>query len=174
MTVRLSPSRTALVLIDLMPRIVGLPTEPYPGSEVLDRCLTLAAAIRKAGGTVVFVRVERPNVDTQPPGSELAPECAPQAGDIEVAKRTWGAFQATGLDETLRERGIETVVLGGLVTNFGVESTGRIADEHGYSVVFVTDAMAGLHAHAHTFAVEYTFPRIGTVCTTDDLLASLS
>ena len=74
----------------------------------------------------------------------------------------------------LRSRGIETVVLGGLVTNFGVESTGRVADEHGYSVVFVSDAMAGLHDHAHAFAVEYTFPRFGTVCTSAEHLASLS
>ncbi|MEJ3747947.1 isochorismatase family protein [Actinomycetes bacterium KLBMP 9797] len=174
MTVDLEPSRTALVLIDLMPRIIALPTAPFSGAEVVSRCLSLAAATRAAGGLVVFVRVERPHVDAQPPGSELAPECAPQPGDVLIVKRTWGAFQGTGLEEELRSRGVRTVVLGGLVTNFGVESTGRVADEHGYGVVFVSDAMAGLHAHAHDFAVDYVFPKIGTVCATADILATLS
>lgn len=170
---QLDPRRTALILIDLMPRIIALPTAPAAGEAVLERCLALAAATRAAGALVVFVRVERPGVPEQPPGSELAPECAPLPGDVQIVKRTIGAFHHTGLDEVLRERGVDTVVLGGLVTNFGVESTGRAADEHGYAVVFVSDAMAGLHAHAHTFAVDYVFPRLGTVCTSEALLAAL-
>ncbi|GAB3158316.1 hydrolase [Micromonospora sonneratiae] len=169
----LDPRRTALVLVDLMPRIIALPTEPYPGTDVLARCLTLAAAVRAAGGLVVFVRVERPGVAEQPPGSELAVECAPEPGDVQIVKRTLGAFHNTGLDDILRSRGVRTVVLGGLVTNFGVESTGRAADEHDYDVVFVSDAMAGLHGYAHTFAVDYVFPRLGVVCTGDEFLASL-
>jgi nicotinamidase-related amidase len=122
----------------------------------------------------VFVRVERPDVDVQPPGSELAPECLPRPGDVEIVKRTTGAFHNTGLDGELRARGIDTVVLGGLVTNFGVESTGRAADEHGYSVVFVSDAMSGFDEPAHAFAVDYVFSRIGTVCTAGELLEHLT
>jgi nicotinamidase-related amidase len=172
-TVELDPHRTALVLVDLMPRIIALPTEPFSGVDVLDRCLSLAGSLRAAGGLVVFVTVERPGVEVQPPGSELAAECEPAPGDVRIVKRTWGAFQNTGLDGVLRARGIKTVVLGGLVTNFGIESTGRAADEHDYSVVFVSDAMAGLHEHAHTFAVEYVFPRLGVVRTSAEVLASL-
>jgi nicotinamidase-related amidase len=170
---RIDPRRTALVLIDLMPRIIALNTAPISGDEVLKRCLALASAMRAAGSLIVFVRVERPGVAEQPPGSELAPECAPRAGDVEIVKRTVGAFHRTALDEALAGRGVDTVVLGGLVTNFGVESTGRAADEHGYAVVFVRDAMAGLHEHAHAFAVYYTFPRLGTVCTSEELLAAV-
>ncbi len=110
----------------------------------------------------------------QPPGSELCPECEPPDGDLEVVKRTWGAFQDTGLHEALTARGVDTVVLGGLATNMGVESTGRVADELGYRTVFVADAMAGLHAHAHEFAVDYVFPRIGVVCATEELIAHLA
>ncbi len=168
-SVELDPRRIALVLIDLMPRIIAQPMHPISGADVLRQCLTLATAVRRTGGLVVFVRVERPDVDSQPPGSGLAADCEPQPGDVEIVKRTVGAFHNTGLDGVLRSRGIETVVLGGLVTNFGVESTGRVADEHGYSVVFVSDAMAGLHDHAHAFAVEYIFPRFGTVCTSAEL-----
>ncbi len=64
-------------------------------------------------------------------------------------------------------------MFGGIATNFGVESTARAADDHGYSVVLVSDAMAGLDQHAHDFAVEYVFPKLGTVVTTDELLAQL-
>jgi nicotinamidase-related amidase len=167
------PRSSALVLLDLMPRILKLPTAPYSGPEVLQRCLLLAAAMRSAGGLVVFVRVERPGVDVQPSGSGLAAECNRQPGDVEIVKRTLGAFQDTGLDPALKARRRKTVVLGGLVTNWAVESTGRIADELGYQTVFVSDAMSGLHEHAHRFAVEYVFPKVGTVCTTAELLAQL-
>ena len=122
---------------------------------------------------MVFVRTERPNAEVQPPGSELASVCEPEPEDVQIVKRTLGAFHKTGLDEKLQSRGIQTVVLAGLITNFGIESTGRAADEHDYSVVFVSDAMAGLDEHAHTFAVEYVFPRLGAVCTSAELLASI-
>lgn len=168
----LDPRRTALILVDLMPRVIATPTAPYPGPEVLDRSLRLADALRAAGGTVVFVRAERPGVDEQPPGSELA--CPPQPTDLEIVKRTWGAFQDTGLDAALRARSIDTVVLAGIATNFGVESTGRSADEHGYRTIFVADAMTGLDAHAHAFAIDYVFPRLGEVTTTTELLPALT
>ena len=159
-------SRTALVLVDLMPRIIALPTVPHTGEQVLDRCLRLADAFRSRGALVVWVRVERPGA--QPEGSELAAE--PAAEDIVVVKRTWGAFGSSTIDDELRKRDITTLVLGGIATNFGVESTGRGADDHGYETVFVTDAMTGLETHAHEFAVEYVFPKLGKVTTADALL----
>jgi nicotinamidase-related amidase len=164
---------SALVLIDLMPRIIDRPTAPRSGPDVLRQCLRLAEAFRAANRLVVFVRVERPGVEVQPPGSELAPECAPQPGDLEIVKRTIGAFGATELDNVLEQRGIDTIVLGGLVTNFGVESTGRAGADHGYDVIFVEDAMAGLDEHAHQFAVEYVFPRVGWVASSEQVLAAL-
>lgn len=94
----------------------------------------------------------------------------PHPGDLEIVKSTWGAFHGTRLHAMLSDRGIEEVVLGGLITNFGVESTGRIAHEHGYAVTFVSDAMAGLDARAHSFAVDYVFPRIGAVRTVGELI----
>ena len=163
--------RTALVLIDLMPRIIAMPTGPRSGEEVLQRCIDLADALRAAGALIVHVRVERPNLDEQPPGSELA--MTPQPDDVEIVKRTIGAFHNTGLDDVLKDRGIDTIVLGGLVTNFGVEGTGRSAIEYGYTVVYVEDAMAGFDAPAHEFAVTNIFPRIGTVTTSSELVESI-
>src|SRR3546814_3892582 len=64
--------------------------------------------------------------------------------DLRITKHQWGAFYGTDLDLQLRRRRIETVVIGGIATNFGVESTARAAHEHGYAPVLVEDACASL------------------------------
>lgn len=160
---------TALVLIDLMPRIVARPLAPHTGEEVLDRCRRLAAAFHERGNPVVLVRVERPNVPEQPPGSELAPDLE-RPGDVVVVKRTIGAFHNTDLHDQLQRRNVTTLVLGGLVTTMGVESTARAASDHGYELEFVADAMSALSAEEHDFTVERIFPRFGAVRTTADYL----
>ncbi len=158
----LSPARTALVLIDLMPRILGLPLAPRSGAEVLARAGELARAFRAAGAPVVLVRVERPGVPEQPAGSGLA-EGLHEEGDLLVVKRTIGAFQGTALHERLAELGVDTLVLGGVATNMGVESTARAAADHGYQLVFVEDALTALTAEEHAAAVSLDFPRFGEV-----------
>ncbi|MER5545543.1 isochorismatase family protein [Streptomyces sp. NPDC002589] len=160
----LDPQRTALILVDLMERIVALPLEPRKGTEVLTIAEELARAFRAVGAPVVLVRVERPSAAEQPPGSGLVPGLA-AAGDVEVVKRTLGAFQGTGLDERLRERGVSTLVFGGIATNLGVESTARAAADLGYDLVFVEDAMAAFTAAEHEASVRLDFPRLGTVVT---------
>ncbi|WP_026414403.1 isochorismatase family protein [Actinomadura oligospora] len=170
----LTPERTALVAIDLMERIVALPTAPHSGPDVLARSVRLADALRDAGGTVAWVRVERPGVDEQPPGSGLSPEIEVAASDLEVVKRTWGAFQGTDLEAQLRKRDIDTIILTGLVTNFGVESTGRVADDAGFRMIFVEDAMSGLDAHAHEFAVDYVLRKLGPVPSTRETLDAIA
>jgi nicotinamidase-related amidase len=115
------------------------------------------------------VRVDRPNVAEQPPGSDFAPGLV-QHGDVVLVKRSIGAFATTDLDAQLRKLGVDTVVLGGLVTTMGVESTARAASDLGYEVEFVADAMSGTVAEEHDFAVAKTFPRFGRVTTTRDYL----
>ncbi len=112
-------TRTALVLVDLMPRIIALPTAPHTGAHVLARGQRLAGAFRERGALVVSVIVERPGVAEQPAGSELA--VTPADGDVMVVKKAIGAFPSSGIDDVLRTRDIETVVPGGIATNFGVE-----------------------------------------------------
>jgi nicotinamidase-related amidase len=158
----LDPAHSALVLVDLMDRIVGLPLEPRKGPEVLAAAERLADAFRAVGAPVVLVRVERQGVPEQPPGSGLVAGLAAD-DDIEIVKRTIGAFQGTGLDERLRERGVTTVVFGGVATNLGVESSARAAGDLGYDLVFVEDAMAALTAPEHEASVGLDFPRLGTV-----------
>src|SRR5690349_13772358 len=165
--------RTALIAVDLMPRIVELDMGPHRGVDVVARTAELARALRTAGGTVVVVRVERPDVVEQPPGSGFVPEMAPRDGDIEVVKRTIGAFYDTGLAERLRERGVDTVIMAGLATTMGVESTARAAADHGFEVVFAADAMSGMTAAEHEHALAVTLPRFGDVRDTEQLLAQL-
>jgi nicotinamidase-related amidase len=170
--VSLDPRLSALLTIDLMDRIVALHLAPRPGAEVVERSLSLAAAFRQAGSTVVPVRVERPNVAEQPPGSDLVAGLG-LPGDLVVVKRSIGAFHKSGLDELLRERGVDTLVFTGIATNLGVESTARVASDLDYELLLVEDAMAALSADEHQASVRLDFPRFGTVCSTADVLAAL-
>jgi len=163
----------ALVLIDLQRRIVALAAEPIPGAEVVANGRLLADAFRRARLPVILVRTE--NLDKpDPDGDELVDELGVTGADIVVTKHQWGAFHGTPLDVHLRRHGVRGLVLGGLMTNFGVESTARAADELGYGLTFAEDAMASFTAVAHEFAITTVFPRLGTVTTTRELLRRLA
>ena len=184
------PSTAALVLVDLQQGIVPLPMlAPHAGPTVARRGSELAAAFRAAGRPVVYVRVDmaavvplptdRPTHDPSAPppppaASELVADCGYQpATDVLVTKRQWGAFHSTDLDQHLRRRGVRTVVLGGIATNFGVESTARSATDLGYAVVFVEDAMTSVGGAAHEFAVRQVFPSMGRVRSSAEVIAGL-
>ncbi len=187
----LNPRTTALVLIDLQKRIVAMPTAPRPSADVVAVGVKLADRCRALGIPVVLTNVDfRPDgkdrlavpVDIPmmgpavplPDGAAYVPELHAGPGDILVTKHQWGAFYGTDLDLQLRRRGIDTILLGGIATNFGVESTGRFAWELNYRVIFVEDAMASVAAEAHQFAVSTIFPRIGRVRTSAEVLSALS
>jgi nicotinamidase-related amidase len=188
MELQLTPAKTALVLIDLQQGIVGMQTAPYPAADVVQKGARLARAFRARGAAVVYVRVDMANflvlpVDTpsRPPGappppaaaSELAPDAGFEEGDLLITKRHWGAFAGTELEHTLRARNIDTIVLGGIATNFGVESTARQGTGLGFACVIVEDACTSREADAHRFAFEQIFPRLGRVRTTADVLRAL-
>jgi nicotinamidase-related amidase len=186
----LDPQTTALVLIDLQRGIVARETGPHTPAQVVSSARRLAERCRRIGSPVILVRVAfaadgrdrlTPLADTAgwsgpagPDFSQIVPELGPLDGDLVVTKRQWGAFYGTELDLELRRRGIRTLVLGGISTNFGVESTARDAYERGYQLVFAEDAMAGMTAEAHRFAVTTIFPRIGRVRSTEEVLAALA
>jgi nicotinamidase-related amidase len=185
----LDPKTTALVLIDLQKGIMVHELKPYPADRVTKGGSTLADTFRKAGAPVVLVNVGfakdfkdalRQPVDqpfAAPPGgfpenfSELIDGLA-KAGDVLITKRQWGAFHGTELDLQLRRRGIQTIVLGGVATNMGVESTARQAWEHGYAVVLAEDATSAMSAQMHDFAIGNIFPRISRVVKSADLTLS--
>jgi nicotinamidase-related amidase len=185
----LEPRDTALVVIDLQRGILQMPVAPHAASDVLARMARLASAFRSAGSAVVLVRVafaaDGADVLKQPRDvttaaarelgwDQLAPELKASSSDILITKHQWGAFYGTELDLQLRRRAVRTIVIGGISTNFGVESTARDAFERGYALVFVEDAMSGLSPEAHAFACQTIFPRLGRVRTAQDVLAALS
>ena len=92
--------------------------------------------------------------------------------DILITKRQWNAFYGTEFDLQLRRRGVRTIVLGGISTNIGVESTARAAFERTYSLVLVEDAMSCASAEQHEASVRFIFPRLGHVRSTDQVLAA--
>jgi nicotinamidase-related amidase len=108
-----------------------------------------------------------------PDWAELVPELGPEPGDLFITKRQWGAFYGTELDLQLRRRGIDTILLAGISTNVGVESTARDAYERGYEQVFLEDAMAARNPDEHAHTVRMVFARIGRVRSTAEVLAAL-
>ena len=184
---KLDLASTALVLIDLQKGILSTPTAPHSADTVVANSRKLADRFRAAKAPVVLVTVgwspdggdgmkqavDQPN--NRPGGfpadfAELVEGVGRQDSDILIRKRQWGAFYGTELDLQLRRRRIETVVLGGVATNLGVESTARSAWEHGYTVVFAEDATSSYDAYMHAFAFEKIFPRLGLRRSTDQIL----
>jgi len=182
----LNPQTTALVMIDLQHGNTARELAPYPASQVVANSVRIAEACRAAGATVVYVRVSVGELaphqaDRALPGltviplnpSDIVPEAGMQAGDFLVTKRQWGAFHATELDQILRRRGIKDIILTGIATNIGVESTARVAHDLGYDLVFAEDAMSSIGAGAHGWTVENMFPLMGRVLSTEQVLAAL-
>lgn len=180
---KLEPQTTALILIDLQKGIAGMPLAPYTGAQVVEKGIALAQRFRAAGALVVTVQVgwcqsyaDMPprNVDRPIPQnfpadySELV-EGVAQPGDLRIVKHHWNALHDTELHLQLRRRGIKTVVIAGIATNFGVESTARHAWELGYDVVLPLDATSTFSAELHETAVKHVFPRIARVTTSDHI-----
>jgi nicotinamidase-related amidase len=169
----------ALVVIDLQKGIVGMPTV-HPIGEIVARTAQLARAFRERGLPVVLVnvtgaapgRVEtaRPKFAFPPDWTELVAELEQSPTDFLVSKQRWGAFLGTSLDADLRRRGVTQIVLTGVATSAGVESTARSAYDLGYNVALVVDAMTDRDADAHRHCVEKIFPRLGETDTTGNIL----
>ncbi|MDN5914477.1 MAG: isochorismatase family protein [Pseudonocardia sp.] len=184
MTPALDPSRTALVLVDLQNGVVAMPTAPLSGEEVVAAATTLSAHFRGLKAPVVTVSVAYPDGDgppvdapmpampeTMPPGwDEIVDGLAEPDTDIRITKPGWGAFASTGLSDILRERGVDTVVLAGIATNFGVEQTAREAVGCGFAVLVASDATSSVSAEHHEFALTRVLPMIARVRTVDELV----
>jgi nicotinamidase-related amidase len=93
--------------------------------------------------------------------------------DILVRKRQPNAFYGTELDLQLRRRKITGIVLTGIATGSGVDTTARAAHERAYNVTFATDAITDVDPVAHDFCMTKIFPRIGELDDTSALLRLL-
>ncbi|MGB6308488.1 MAG: isochorismatase family protein [Steroidobacteraceae bacterium] len=171
--------KVALVIIDLQKGIVSL-SSAHPIDGVVKHASELAAAFRRHRLPVVLVNVaggapgrtdNPPNVAARPPDwIDLVPELNRQPEDHLVTKKTWGAFTNTNLYSHLKGLGATQIVLAGVATSIGVESTARHAHELGFHVVLAVDAMTDSNLDAHNHSVTRIFPRLGQNGTTHEIL----
>jgi nicotinamidase-related amidase len=177
--------KTALIVIDLQRGVVALPAAAHPMDTVIANSAALAEAFRAHSLPVVLVnvngapsgRTERSAAGamTPPEGWDiLIPELKQQPSDHLVTKRTRGAFTGTDLEQYLRDEDVTQVVIVGVATGSGVESTARHAHELGFNVTLATDAMTDMNADVHENSVTRVFPGIGETGATAEILSLLA
>lgn len=174
---------TALIVIDLQSGTTANPNA-RPIEGIIARNVELVTAFRDRALPIVLA-----SVDGTPAGrtqygagarefpaawSALRPELEPQSSDILITRRTWSAFAGTDLDQRLRELGVTKLVLSGLATSFGVESTARQAYDLGYSVVIAVDAITDPSLDARDASTTRVFPALGVCVATADVIGALS
>lgn len=186
--------KTALVIIDLQKGIAGRTGfAPHSAEEILAKNEQLLAAVEGTEALVVFVHVKnyggeglRPITDAAPRvnrAAELPADFSDFVLDaaydgknpnvVHVKKHNWGAFYGTDLDVQLRRRGIDTILLTGIATTIGCDTTAREAFQHGYQVIAVEDAMTDFDGDFHKQTVERIFTRLGRVRSTAETLAAI-
>jgi nicotinamidase-related amidase len=188
----IDPRHAVLLVMDYQPGIIGRMPDPEP---LLARVNEAIAAARQAGATVGYVRVAFADEDyravpaTNPTFAAAAasramhhesPETAidervdPQPGDIVVRKTRVGAFSTTDLQEQLRERAIDTLILAGISTSGVVLSTVRDAADRDYRILVLEDASTDPDPEVHALLTAKIFPRQGQVIATAQLAGLLS
>jgi nicotinamidase-related amidase len=170
----------ALVVIDLQKGIVSDTV-----AHVVPHAAALAKTFRQRELPVVLVNVTgrapgrtdaggHGGIGTLPAGwADIIDELERQPGDHLITKRRRSAFHDTGLDTLLRDLGVTQVVLAGVSTSAGVESTARSAHDHGYHVVLATDAMADHDPDSHRHSLERVFPKLGETATSAEVIGFL-
>ncbi len=186
----LDPRTTALVLIDLQKGILSRPLSPYTADQVVAAGLRLGRAVTDAGGLVVLVNVHfGPDLSAAPRGKTDQPLAVPPRGlpadlaeivsdlralpHLPITKRTWSAFFGTELDIQLRRRGIDTMIIGGVATNFGVEQTARDGWHLNYNVVVAEDASTSIVEGLHAMAIEKVLPRVARIRNSSAIIEAL-
>ena len=175
---------TALLVVDLQKGIVGsLPVHAI--GAVVERAGVLINAFRKHRLPVVLInvagvapgRTEQPRRpgDVLPEGfTDFIEDLGQQPDDIVATKRTWGAFAGTDLETRLKAIGVTQVVVLGVATGTGVESTARQAYEAGFNVTLAIDAMTDTRPEAHDYSIRAIFPRLGETGTSQDIIDLLT
>jgi nicotinamidase-related amidase len=196
------PKRTAVVLIEYQNDFTsegGVLHDAVRGvmesTGMLDNTRALVEAARSAGATIVHAPItfapgygelsEHPYgilkgvVDSTAFvkgewGAEIVDALAPQQGDvIAEGKRGLDTFATTNLDFILRARGIDTIALGGFLTNCCVESTMRSGYEKGFHVITLSDCVAATSPEEHENAIKFDYPMFSEVMTAEAFTGQL-
>ncbi|WP_297620102.1 isochorismatase family protein [Nocardia sp.] len=181
MTLTTIDPTSALVVIDLQQGIVSAHSDPAV-TDVVKQAAHLTAEFRRHSLPVVLVNVTgrapgRTEAGRSGGGAALPPGWADLIGELDVqptdhliTKRRRSAFHDTGLDTLLRDLGVTQIVLAGISTSAGVESTARSGADYGYHVVLATDAMIDPDADSHRHSIERVFPKLGETATTAEVI----
>ena len=183
MTVSALDPRTALVVVDLQKGTIGSLPMAHPAEDVIGRAAELAVAFRQRGLPVALVRhagnpagrtqYSQGGGDWPPDLTELMPGLGAEPGDLQVTKHSWSAFATTGLDATLRALGVTQVVIAGVATSYGIESTVRDAYDRGYHVTIAADATTDPTPEGHRNSLDRVFPVLGQTGSTAEIIALL-
>jgi nicotinamidase-related amidase len=201
-TLQLDPAKTALVLIEYQNEFTseggvlhGAVSAVMDKTGMLAKSVALVQAARAAGVTIMHAPITFAagygELSRHPYGilkgvvdgnafvkgtwgAAIVDDLAPQEGDIVIeGKRGLDTFASTNLDFILRSKGIETVIIGGFLTNCCVESTMRSAYENGYRVITLTDCTAATSAEEHDNAIAYDFPMFSLPMESSTVAAAL-
>ena len=176
--------KPALIVIDLQKRILDAPTV-HPAREIVERSASLANTFRRHALPVMLVnvtggapgrtdRTRPPGTISSPDWADLVDELDVQPDDHLITKQRRSAFHETRLDAHLRGLGVTQVVLTGISTTSGVESTARSAYDHSYHVVLAIDALTDTDPDAHANSIERLFPKLGETTTTAEIRDTLA
>lgn len=132
-------SKTALLIIDVQNDVLGKPNETYRAESLLCNLEDLIKRARKATIPVIYIQHNENEMKSNTIGWEIHPRLTPQKGDVIIQKRHPDSFQDTPLEEKLRELGVKKLVIGGLQTEWCIDSTVRRAYSLGFDVTVVED-----------------------------------
>jgi nicotinamidase-related amidase len=182
MTVTELDPQTALLVIDL--QVGTLASEmAHPVEDIVGRAVDLLTAFRARGLPVVFASVDGTPAGRTEYGSgareflpawcELVTELERRPEELLFSRATWSAFSGTDLHSALQELAVTQVILTGVATSFGVESTARDAYDLGYSVALVSDAMTDRSIEAHNATASRVFPALGQSGSSAEIISLL-
>jgi ureidoacrylate peracid hydrolase len=199
---QLDPRKTALVVVDMQNAFMlpGVAHALCPMAEkIVPNINRLAGAVRATGGVVVWIkttfrdealrnwstyfemvtpeqgakRIAALTADSK--GHELWPSLDVQPQDLIVEKNRFSAFiqGSSNLADVLRERGLDTLLITGTVTNVCCESTARDAMMLNFKTIMVTDGNAALSDEDHNASLCAFYVQFGDIMSTDKLIACL-
>ncbi|MBL8380803.1 MAG: cysteine hydrolase [Burkholderiales bacterium] len=119
------------------------------------------------------VRRRYDDVQGERDAADVVDEIAPQPGDTLIDKYGYGAFHGTRLSDTLRQRGVRTLIITGTVTQICVEETAREAFHHGFETIVVADAVSSFAPDLHAATLKNFAMKFGWVENADDVLLRL-
>jgi nicotinamidase-related amidase len=167
----------ALIIVDMLNDFVHGKLANPKAEAIIEPLQRLLNHAREEGWVVVFsndahhpddpeLRIWGPHAMEGTPEADVIPELAPREGEIISPKRVYGAFDGTGLDEQLKEKGVDEVVITGQHTHICVRHSSYGAQTHGYRITVPRDGVCGFEGVDEEEALDYLKMAYGAEITT--------